>query len=108
MRGKKDSSEVMPPALALPPAMQNMSVKEASACADESALVALESLTNSTAPLRPTCSMRWARPGKLFNPRSISAGASPECQQAADAKAAFCALLRPHREPAPGTTPSEP
>ena len=30
-----------------------------------SALVALESLTNSTRPMRRTSSMRWARPGKL-------------------------------------------
>ncbi len=35
---------------------------------------ALESLTNSTAPLRPTCSMRCAEPGSFFSPRSISAG----------------------------------
>ena len=41
MRGKNSASEVMPPVLGLPPAIQNMSVNEASACAAESALVAL-------------------------------------------------------------------
>ena len=54
----------MPPLFGLPPAIQKMSVKLASARAAASALVALESLTNSTLPLRPTCSMRCARPGK--------------------------------------------
>ncbi len=63
MRGKKPASEAMPPVFGLPPAIQKMSEKQASAWAAEFALVALESLTNSTRPLRPTCSMRCARPG---------------------------------------------
>src|SRR6267142_6121196 len=63
MRGKNPRSEAMPPVLGLPPAIQKMSPKQASACAAESALVAFESLTNSTLPLRPTSSMRCGRPG---------------------------------------------
>src|SRR5262249_49062739 len=68
MRGKKRASEVMPPVLALPPAIQKMSEKQASACAAESALVALESLTNSTRSLRPTGSRRWAGAGNGREP----------------------------------------
>src|SRR5439155_1104026 len=71
MRGKKEPSEAMPPVLALPPAIQKMSEKQASACAAESALVALESLTNSTRALRPTSSMRWASPGKEASPVAV-------------------------------------
>ena len=61
----------MPPVFGLPPAIQKMSVKLASARAAASALVAFESLTNSTRPRRPTCSMRCARPGKEESPRWI-------------------------------------
>src|SRR5262249_33678132 len=45
-----------------------MSSKLANALAAESALVAFESLTNRTLPLRPTCSIRWGRPGKSLKP----------------------------------------
>ncbi len=62
------ASDAMPPVFGLPPAIQKMSGKQASACAAESALVALESLTNSTLPMRPTCSMRCARPGNDRKP----------------------------------------
>ena len=68
MRGKNARSDSMPPVFGLPPAIQKMSLKQASACAAESALVALESLTKSTVPLRPTSSMRWARPGNERSP----------------------------------------
>lgn len=55
-----------------------------------SALVALESLTNSTFSARcPTCSMRWARPGKLFNPASISSRLKPTDRHATTAASAF-------------------
>src|ERR1700674_4882665 len=75
MRGKYSAREAMPPDFALPPAIQKMSEKLARPRAAASALVALESLTNSTRPLRPTCSMRWARPGNDRRPRSIVSGA---------------------------------
>ena len=58
----------MPPVFGLPPAIQKMSVKLASARAALSALVALESLTNSTRPWRPIGCMRWARPGNVARP----------------------------------------
>ncbi len=58
----------MPPSFGLPPAIQKISPKDDSACAAASALVPLESLTNSTLPRRPTCSMRCASPGKLRRP----------------------------------------
>src|SRR6266568_1960873 len=99
MRGKYSASAAMPPDFALPPAIQKMSEKLASARAAASALVALESLTNSTRPLRPTCSMRWARPGNDRRPRSIVSGASPSASAAAVAQAAFWALCRPRSEP---------
>ena len=63
MRGKNPASGTMPPLFGLPPAIQKMSPKQASAWAAESALVALELLMNSTRPLRPTSSMRCASPG---------------------------------------------
>ena len=50
MRGKNSARLAMPPVFALPPAIQKMSWKLASALAAESALVAFESLTNSTRP----------------------------------------------------------
>src|SRR6266513_98605 len=86
MRGKYSASAAMPPDFALPPAIQKMSEKLASARAAASALVALESLTNSTRPLQPTCSMRWARPGTDRRPRSIVSGASPSASAAAVAR----------------------
>ena len=79
---------------ALPPAIQKMSSKQASARAAASALVALESLTNSTAPLRPTCSMRWASPGNERSPRWIACASRPSASAAPVAQAAFCALCR--------------
>src|SRR5580658_287825 len=68
MRGKYSVKPPMPPSFGLPPAIQKISAKDDSACAAASALVPLESLTNSTLSHRPTCSMRWARPGKLRRP----------------------------------------
>ncbi len=47
--------------------------KQTSARAAASALVALESLTKRTLPMRPTSSMRWARPGKLGDRRGDGA-----------------------------------
>ena len=72
-----------------------MSLKLNSAFSAASALVALESLTNSTRPSRPTCSMRWARPGKLAIARAISAPLTPSARAAAKAKAAFWPLWAP-------------
>ena len=46
--------------------------KDGSAFSAASALVALQSLTNSTRPMRPTCSMRCARPGKLRSAARIA------------------------------------
>ena len=66
----------MPPSLALPPAIQKMSGKQTSARAAASALVALESLTKRTLPMRPTSSMRCARPGKLGDRFGDGAGVS--------------------------------
>src|SRR3954468_20854189 len=65
-----------------------MSEKDDSACAVASALVPLESLTNSTLPRRPTCSIRCARPGKLRRPRCrVSASTrSARAQAAAQAE----------------------
>ena len=91
----------MPPVFALPPAIQKISVKLASARAAASALVALESLTNSTLPFRPTCSMRCARPGNETSPFWIASGDRPSARPAAVAQAAFCALCRPRSEPMP-------
>ena len=62
--GSRGVSGAMPPSFALPPRIQNMRSKEASALSVESALVALESLTKITRPRRPTSSMRCGRPGK--------------------------------------------
>src|SRR2546421_76594 len=101
MRGKYPASEVMPPAFALPPAIQKISVKLASARAAASALVAFESLTNSTPPLRPTCSMRCARPGNDTSPRWIAAVSRPSASAAPTAQAAFWALCRPRNDPIP-------
>ncbi len=53
MRGKNPASEPMPPLFGLPPAIQKMSVKQASACAAESALVAFEVVDEQHAPLAP-------------------------------------------------------
>ena len=58
----------MPPVFGLPPAIQKMSLKLASALAALSALVAFESLTKRTFPLRPIGCMRWASPGKVRKP----------------------------------------
>jgi len=52
MRGKYSLRPVMPPSFGLPPAIQKISAKDDSACAAASALVPLESLTNSTLPRR--------------------------------------------------------
>src|ERR1043165_7417816 len=99
----------MPPVFALPPAIQKISVKLASARAAASALVALESLTNSTCPLRPTCSMRCARPGKLSSPDWISPSSSPTLRLAAqrtdpfeEADALVAAVLGLHQVGAVG------
>ncbi len=46
--------------------------KDDSALSAESALVALESLTKSTLPLRPTSSSRCGRPGNVFNAAAMS------------------------------------
>ena len=91
----------MPPTFGLPPAIQKMSAKDDSACAAASALVPLESLTNSTLPRRPTCSMRWARPGKLRRPFCSTSVQMPSASAQAAAQAAFCALCRPRSEPMP-------
>jgi hypothetical protein len=58
--------------------------KTDSAGAAASALVALESLTNSTRPLRPTCSMRCARPGKALEPGLNFAEVNPTFQAGGD------------------------
>ena len=91
----------MPPVFGLPPAIQKISLKLASALAAESALVAFESLTNSTLPLRPMGCMRWARPGKLASPFWIAGSSIPSARQAAMAAPAFCALCMPRSEPMP-------
>ena len=55
---------------------------------------ALESLTNSTLPLRPTCSMRCARPGKLRRPsamRSRRRGRARARGRGARRRSAHCA-----------------
>ena len=70
-----------------------MSSKLSSAFSAASALVALLSLTNSTAPLRPTCSMRWARPGKERMPSPISSCAQAERSQAAKAAAGVLPVM---------------
>src|SRR5262249_22162995 len=64
----------MPPVLARPPAIQKISEKLASAHAAASALVALESLTKRTRPLRPTCSIRCARPANDRSPGAENGG----------------------------------
>src|SRR3954471_18118490 len=89
MRGKKPVRPVMPPALGLPPAIQKISEKDDSACAVASALVPLESLTNSTLPRRPTCSMRCARPGKLRRPFCRISAESPSASAQAAAQAVW-------------------
>ena len=99
--GKNFRSGSMPPVFGLPPAIQKMSLKQASACAAESALVALESLTKRTAPRRPTSSMRCASPGNDRKPAWIAAGSRPSASAAAAAQAAFCALCSPRSEPMP-------
>ena len=68
MRGKKPVSESKPPVLGLPPAIQKMSPKQASACAAESALVALESLTNSTRALAADLLHAVGEPGERAQP----------------------------------------
>src|SRR4029453_19475942 len=98
MRGKKPASEAMPPAFALPPAIQKMGEKQASACAAESALVALESLTNRTCLLWPTSSLLGASPGNETRPCWIAFGDSPSASAAAAAQAAFCALWTPRKD----------
>ena len=80
--GNIRSRPVMPPAFGLPPAIQKISAKDDSACAAASALVPLESLTNSTLPRRPTCSMRCARPGKLRRPFCRRLGRDAQRQRA--------------------------
>ena len=87
----------MPPVFGLPPAIQKISLKLASALAAQSALVAFESLTNSTLPLRPIGCMRWARPGKLASPFWIAGRSRPSATQAAMRGAAFCALCAPRK-----------
>src|SRR5437899_7564953 len=101
MRGKKRASDAMPPVLALPPAIQKMSEKQASARAAESALVALESLTNSTLPLRAIVSMRCARRGKEPSPAWMEAGVRPSDRAAPDEQAAFWAWWAARRDPMP-------
>src|SRR5215472_14192160 len=89
MRGKYSARLAMPPSFGFPPAIQKMSEKDDSARAAASALVPLESLTNSTWPRRPTCSMRCARPGKLRRPFCRTSrptpSASAQATQRADA-----------------------
>ena len=101
MRGKNPESTLMPPVLGLPPAIQNMSEKHASARAAESALVALESLTNNTLPLRAMVSIRWASPGNDASPPWMAAGSIPSASAAPAAQAAFWALWTPRSEPMP-------
>src|SRR3979490_2798290 len=91
----------MPPVFGLPPAIQKMSEKQASARAAESALVALESLTNSTLPLRAIVSIRCARLGNDRSPAWMAAGVSPVASAAPDAQAAFWALCTPRSDPIP-------
>ena len=91
----------MPPSFGLPPAIQKMSPKDDSACAAASALVPLESLTNSTLPRRPTCSMRCASPGKLRRPSCNTSLPISIASAHAEAHAAFWALCRPRSEPMP-------
>src|SRR5271155_2907882 len=87
MRGKNPASGTMPPLFCLPPAIQKMSPKQASAWAVESALVALESLMNSTRPLRPTSSMRCASPGNDRKPAWMARRSRPSASAAAAAQA---------------------
>ena len=101
--GRSRRGDVMPPVFGLPPAIQKMSVKLASACAAASALVALESLTKSTLPVRPTSSMRCARPGNDRRPRWIASGDEAERERRGGAQAAFCALCAPRSEPMPAS-----
>ena len=54
-----------------------MSVKLASALPAASALVALESLTNSTLPRRATCSMRWDEAGEALEALGDGGEAEP-------------------------------
>src|SRR5476649_1216301 len=96
MRGKNLARLEMPPVLGLPPAIQKILSKLESALAALSALVAFESLTNRTFPkfvgLRPTCCMRWARPGKITSPFWMVGRSTLSATQAATGVAAFCAL----------------
>ena len=74
----------MPPALGLPPTIQNTSRgNDRSAFSVESAFVALLSLMNSTLPTRPTSSIRCGRPGNDASaPCQIEIGGSTEPIQA--------------------------
>ncbi len=69
MRSNSGRNGSIPPAFGLPPAIQWISRKDSSAFSAASALVAFESLMNSTRPRRPTSSIRCARPGKVANAR---------------------------------------
>ena len=108
MRGKNPASAAMPPVFGLPPAIQKMSEKQASALAAESALVALESLTNSTLPLRAMVSIRCARPGNERSPLWMASGVSPIASAAPAAQAAFWALWTPRSDPMPRRLASGP
>ncbi len=84
-----------------------MSRKAVSAFSVESAFVALESLTNSTGPRRPTSSIRCGRPGNAVSPAWICSLESPSARAAtATATAAFCQLCAPRSEPMPLTSAS--
>ena len=77
-------------------------LNESSAFSAASALVALESLTKSTLPSRPTSSRRCASPGKLARPlRHARADRDQGRPSAATAAAAFWPLCAPRSEAMP-------
>ena len=108
---RKERTKRLDAALFRPAAENPVDVaKRQSAFSAASALVALESLMNSTRPRRARplpCDARG--PGKDSNARAICSRSTPSTRATAQANAAFCALWAPRsaRAPARSTTGSD-
>ena len=81
MRGKNSASEVMPPVLGLPPAIQKMSAKQASACADGIGVGRLGIVDEQHRALAADLLHAVREAGKRAQPRLDRRGVEPERQR---------------------------